>query len=182
MRPVHDGVLITTPLDPTSPFPPVSKPVILSTVVNEAGPTIYSFLPDPIDTLTYEEIVHQAFEEPRATNLLESPYYQVPVSSGGQSADARVELEKLGTDQVWRCPVSTFARSWTGHGGKAFVAEFTVGATYPDNDNITFCTGAGVVCHEDDIEIVVRDLFELPCPWFSLAITKCSLALSQILL
>jgi len=154
MRPVHDGILITTTLDSTSPFPPVSKPVILSTVVNEAGSAIYGSFPNSINNSTYEEIVLQAFEEPRATNLLESPYYRVPVPSRGQSADARVELEKMGTDQVWRCPVSTFARSWTRHGGRAFVAEFTAGATYPDNDNILFCAEAGVVCHEDDIEIV----------------------------
>jgi hypothetical protein len=178
MRPVHDGVLITTTLDSTSPFPPVSKPVILSTVVNEAGPAIYGSFTNPITSSTYEEIVHQAFEEPRASNLLASPYYQVPVLAGGQTADARVELEILGTDQVWRCPTSTFARSWTSNGGTAFVAQFTVGATHPDNNDIPFCAGAGVVCHEDDIEIVVRDLNDLPGPF---SMTICSSALSRTL-
>lgn len=80
----------------------------------------------------------------------------MPALAGDQIVDARVQLEKLGTDEVWRCATWTFARSWTQHGGRAFVAQYTVGATYPDNTAIPFCSGAGVVCHEDDIEIVVR--------------------------
>ncbi|KAI0247073.1 alpha beta-hydrolase [Lactifluus subvellereus] len=154
MRPVHDGTLITSTLDSTTPFPQVSKPLILSTVLNEAGPAIYSIFTDPMSKSLYSAVVHASFEEPRATNLLEAPYYQVPVLADGQVADARVELEKMGSDQVWRCPTWTFARSWTRHGGKAFVAMYTVGATYPDNQGIPFCTGGGSVCHEDDIEIV----------------------------
>jgi carboxylesterase type B len=158
MRPVNDGVLITSTLDSSSPFPHVSKPIILSTVVDEAGPAIYSSIPVPIDASTYEEIVCSAFEQPEANNLLAYPGYQVPTLSNGQTVDARVQLEGMGTDQVWRCPTWTFARSWTQNGGTAFVAQFTVGATYQDNENVPFCCEAGVVCHEDDIEIVVRDL------------------------
>jgi hypothetical protein len=163
MRPVRDGVLITSTLDSTSPFPPVSKPIILSNVRNEAGPTIYWNFNDPIDTSTYRTIVSSSLGDPRASNVLSSPYYQVP---GGQTVDARVQLEKMGTDQVWRCATWTFARSWTQSGGRAFVALYTVGATYPDNSAIPFCSGAGAVCHEDDIEIVVRDLVGSPCPFF----------------
>ena len=174
MRPVHDGVLITNTLDSTSPFPQVSKPIILSTVRNEAGPTIYSIFKDPVTISFYTTIVHSALEEPGATNLLSSPYYQVPSSP---TADARVQLEKMGTDQVWRCATWTFARSWTQHGGKAFVAQYNVGATYPSNRDIPFCSEDGVVCHEDDIKIVVRDLIDLPSP---LSITRHSSARSRI--
>lgn len=165
MRPVRDGTLITSTLDSTSPFPPVSKPIILSNVRNEAGPTIYWAFNDPIDTPTYTMIVQSSLGEPRASNVLSSPYYQVPTLAGGQTADARVQLEKMGTDQVWRCATWTFARSWTQNGGRAFVAQYTVGATYPDNSAIPFCSGGGVVCHEDDIEIVVRGLVDLPSPF-----------------
>jgi hypothetical protein len=160
MRPVHDGVLITSTLDSSSPFPQVSKPIILSTVANEAGPAIYGSITTPIDASTYAAIVCSAFEEPEAGNLLAYPGYQVPTLTGGQIADARIQLEEMGTDQVWRCPTWTFARSWTQYGGSAFVAQYTVGATYPDNEGIPFCCEAGAVCHEDDIEIVVRDLIE----------------------
>jgi len=163
MRPVHDGVLITSTLDSSSPFPQVSKPIILNTVENEAGPTIYgSMFPYPIDASTYEEIVQSSFGETCASNLLAYPGYQVPNVTDGQLTDARVQLEQLGTDQIWRCPTWTFARSWTQHGGRAFVAHYTLGATYADNKDVPYCSGAGVVCHEDDIEIVVRDLFVVP--------------------
>ncbi|KAI9443754.1 Alpha/Beta hydrolase protein [Lactarius psammicola] len=154
MRPVHDGTLITSTLDSTTPFPRVSKAVILSTVLDEAGPAIYGQFTDPMSTSFYEAMVYASFEEPRASNLLASPHYQVPVLRDGTAADARVQLEKMGSDQVWRCSTWTFARSWTQHGGKAYVAQYTVGATYPDNQSIPYCTGAGVVCHEDDIQIV----------------------------
>ena len=156
MRPVYDGALITSTLDSTTPFPQVSKPIILSTVLNEAGPAIYGQFTSAMSTYLYEEIVDASFEELEASNLLTSPYYQVPAPSNGNAADARVQLEKMGSDQIWRCATWTFARSWTQHGGKAYVAQYTVGATYPDNQGIPFCTQQGVVCHEDDIEIVVR--------------------------
>ena len=156
MRPVLDGALIQSTLDSTTPFPPVSKPLILSTVRNEAGPTIYSRFTDPMSTSLYPIVVQSSFGEPKASNLLAFPSYQVPVLADGLTADARVELETMGSDGVWRCPTWTFARSWTVHGGKAFVALYTVGATYSDNEAIPFCTETGSVCHEDDIEIVVR--------------------------
>ncbi|KAH9011611.1 alpha beta-hydrolase [Lactarius pseudohatsudake] len=154
MRPVHDGTLITSTLDSTTHFPKVSKAVILSTVLDEAGPAIYGQFTDPMSTSFYEEMVHASFEEPRASNLLASPHYEVPVLRHGGAADARVQLEKMGSDQVWRCSTWSFARSWTQNGGKAYVAQYTVGATYPDNQGIPYCTRAGVVCHEDDIQIV----------------------------
>lgn len=163
MRPVHDGVLITSTLDSSSPFPQVSKPIILSTVENEAGPTIYgSMFPSPISASTYEAVVQSSYGEPCASDLLAYPGYQVPNVTDGQPADARIQLEQIGTDQIWRCPTWTFARSWTQNGGSAFVAHYTLGATYPDNKDVPYCSGAGVVCHEDDIEIVVRDLFDFP--------------------
>lgn len=175
IRPVHDGVWVTNTLDSTSPFPQVSKPIILNTVRNEAGPTIYGIFNDPVDPSSYTTIVQSSLGEPRASNLLSSPYYQSP---SDPTADARVQLEKMGTDQVWRCATWTFARSWIQHGGKAFVARYTVGATYPDNSDIPFCSEDGAVCHEDDIMIVVRDFIDLPSP---LPMTRRSSARSRIL-
>lgn len=180
MRPVHDGTLITSTLDFTTPFPKVSKSIILSTVSNEAGPAIYSQFTDPMSTSFYEATVSASIGEPRASILLASPYYRVPVLRDGKAADARIQLEKMGSDQVFRCPTSTFARSWTQHGGTAYVAQYTVGATYPDNRDIPYCTGAGIVCHEDDIEIVVRYSIH-SFGYFVFSITKCSSAQSTTL-
>ncbi|KAI0064717.1 alpha/beta-hydrolase [Artomyces pyxidatus] len=153
MRPVHDGNLITSTLDSMTPFPWQSKPILLSTVMNEAGPAIYNEFTDPITASFFDLVVDSAFEQPRAGNLLNSSHYRVPVLADG-AADARVQLEAMGTDQVWRCPTWTFARNWAGHGGSAFVGLYTLGETYPDNTGTPFCTQAGSVCHEDDIEIV----------------------------
>ncbi|KAI0053905.1 alpha/beta-hydrolase [Auriscalpium vulgare] len=154
MRPVHDGTLITSTLDSTTPFPSVSKPVLVTTVQNEAGPAIYTAFQDPIAASFFDEVVQGSFEEPRASNLLASTNYAVPVLADGQAADARVQLEAMGTDQVWRCASWSFARSWATHGANAFVGLYTVGSTYPDNTGVPFCTQSGSVCHEDDIEIV----------------------------
>ena len=180
MRPVHDGALITSTLDSTTPFPKVSKPIILSTVSNEAGRNIYGQFTSPMNTSFYESVVDAVSGEPRASSLLGSPYYQVPVPRDGTAADARVQLENIGSDQVWRCPIWTFARGWTKHGGKAYVAQYTVGATYPDNKDIPYCTKAGVICHEDDIEIVVRYSIH-SFSYIVFLMTKCSSAQSTIL-
>jgi carboxylesterase type B len=178
MRPVHDGTLIQSTLDSTTPFPPVSKTLILSNVLNEAGPTIYGSFTDPMSTSLYSQVVQGLLKDPRANNVLASPYYQVPVPAYGQTVDARVELERLGTDWVFRCPTWTFARSWIHHGGKVFVSLYSLGATYPDNEGIPFCTETGSVCHEDDIEIVVR----LVNHSVYSSLTKCSSAQSSTLL
>ncbi|KAI0664699.1 alpha/beta-hydrolase [Cubamyces menziesii] len=154
MRPVRDGQLITTTLDSTSTFPRVSKPVIVSTVRNEAGPTIYGGFTDLVNDSFYEQLVFLTFGNPRTDRILETAVYAVSPNVDGQEADQRPQLEELGTDQIWRCASWAFARNWVANGGKAYVGEYLVGATYPGNDEVPFCTSGGAVCHQDDIEIV----------------------------
>ncbi|EMD38209.1 hypothetical protein CERSUDRAFT_113358 [Gelatoporia subvermispora B] len=155
IRPVKDGSFITSPLDSTAPFPHVSKPIILSTVLNEAMPTIYSEFTDPIDSSTYTDVVNITFGTPRTERILTTAVYEVPQQTAeGTTADARPQLSNLGTDQVWRCPTWTFARNWVQNGGQVFVGLYVVGATYPGNDLIPQCLEDGAVCHQDDIEIV----------------------------
>ncbi|OSD08536.1 alpha/beta-hydrolase [Trametes coccinea BRFM310] len=154
MRPVLDNVLIKSTLDSTSPFPKVSKPVIVSTVRNEAGPTIYGGFPDSVNDSLYEELVSFTFGDPRTSRILNTAVYAASPSVDGVEADQRPQLEELGTDQIWRCASWAFARNWVANGGKAYVGEYQVGATYPGNDEVPFCTSGGAVCHQDDIEIV----------------------------
>ncbi|KAJ7670877.1 alpha/beta-hydrolase [Mycena polygramma] len=130
IRPVRDGSLITTPLDLTAPFPSQNKPPLLSNVKNEAGPTIYGEFTTALDTSLFASVCQASLGDSRSATLLASPFYNVT-----SVADTRVPLETLGTDFNWRCPTWSLARSWVGHGGRAFV-------------------GPGSVCHEDDIEIV----------------------------
>lgn len=153
IRLVKDGSLITSPLDSTAPFPSVSKPILISNVKNEAGLSIFGNVP-AITTESYAQVVGGTFGTTATEAILANPDYAALNSTSDE--DQRPVLEKLGTDQIWRCPNWTFARNWVGNGGKAFVGLYVVGASYPGNSDITsFCTEAGVVCHQDDIEIVV---------------------------
>lgn len=161
MRPVHDGTLITTPLDLTATFPSVSKPILLTTVLDEAGLTIYGSFDDSMTASTYDLVVEGTFTS-RTDTVLSASEYTVPVLADGQQADARSTLQTLGTDQIWRCATWTMARNWVGNGASAYVGVYVVGATYPGNEDVSFCTEDGVVCHQDDIEIVV--CFSFPHP------------------
>lgn len=152
MRPVHDGQLITTTLSSSSPFPQVSKPILVTTVVNEAGPTIYETFTSPVSEQVFTLALEATFGSSRADTIISSQRYQV-LTSGGV-VDERPQLEKLGTDYLWKCSSWTFSRTWASQGGPAYVGMYVVGATYPDNVGIPFCTSNGAVCHEDDIEIV----------------------------
>lgn len=154
IRPVLDGTFLTSPLDSTAPFPSVSKPILVTTVLNEAGPAIYgdsSLTANTLSASTFELVCEGGFGSERAAAILNSPFYVV----SDADTDARVQLQTLGTDQVWRCPSWTFSRAWVQNGGTAFVGQFVVGSTYPANDGLPFCAQAGVVCHQDDIMIVV---------------------------
>ncbi|KAJ7157469.1 alpha beta-hydrolase [Mycena filopes] len=152
LRPVRDGHLVTTPLDSTAAFPAVNKPLLLTNVNNEAGPTVYQLLfpgPDPIEADFFPLVTDVSLGPNRTQILMNSPFY--PIDPNG---DARVPLEVLATDYLWKCAAWTFARTWVAHGGHAFVGLYTLGATYPANANTSFCLDTGSVCHRDDIYIV----------------------------
>ncbi|KAI5119949.1 hypothetical protein M0805_002138 [Coniferiporia weirii] len=156
MRPVTDRSLITSPLDTTAPFPSQSKSIIVSTVQEEAGSTIYSTYTGRVSENEWPGLVNASLGPSRTSKVISSPHYAVPSQDAKQLAtfDARTQLQSLGTDQIWRCPSWTFARSWAAAGGKVYVGQYVVGATYPDNEEIEFCADDGSVCHEDDIKIV----------------------------
>ncbi|KAF9227728.1 alpha/beta-hydrolase [Gyrodon lividus] len=150
MRVVNDGTFVTSTLDSTTPFPKVAKPIILSNVADEAGLTIYGNFPDPMPEAEYEAIVNGSFGESRYQTLMGSQLYRAEAST----TDYRPQLEVLATDAIWRCATWTFARNWVSNGGSAYVGLYTVGASYPGNSAVPYCTQPGVVCHQDDIEIV----------------------------
>ncbi|KAJ7204203.1 alpha/beta-hydrolase [Mycena haematopus] len=128
LRPTRDGQLITTPLDSTAPFPPVSKPLLLTNVNNEGGPT-------------FAPVCDFSLGPNRTQIVMDSPFY--PIDPTG---DSRIPLEVLTTDYVWRCPTWTLARNWISNGAQAFVGLYTL--------DTPFCLQDGVVCHQDDIYIV----------------------------
>jgi len=154
IRPVRDGDLITSPLDLTATFPSQSKTIMLTNVVDEAMYTIYYEFPSPISASYYEEVVDGSFGSVSGSRLLSYSTYVPTTTSADGTQDARPQLSQMGTDQVWRCPTWTFARSWASSGGTAYVGVYTVGASYPGNSDVSECTDSGSVCHQDDIEIV----------------------------
>ncbi|KAL5532815.1 hypothetical protein ACEPAF_4589 [Sanghuangporus sanghuang] len=155
MRPVKDGSLITNALDLTESFPSQSKPIIVTTVRNEAGPSIYGTYTDAVAESQWDDFATDLLGSSRSSVVVNSSFYVVPAeyAASNSTIDARIQFEKLGTDFMFRCPSWSFARLWAGAGGRAYVGEYLVGATYPSNSGIEFCTSGGV-CHEDDIEIV----------------------------
>lgn len=179
MRVVNDGSFITSTLDSTSPFPGVSKTVLLSTVANEAGLAVYGTFTDPVPQPQYEAIVNSSYGETRSKALMHAQSYAVQESP---VSDYRPQLEVLGTDSTWRCPTWTFARNWASHGGTAYVGLYTVGASYPGNSQVPFCTQPGVVCHQDDIEIVVSSTSVPSSASGLVTMNSCSLAPLKTLL
>ncbi|KAJ6461736.1 alpha/beta-hydrolase [Mycena sanguinolenta] len=151
LRPTRDGQLVTTPLDSTAPFPAVVKPLLLTNVKNEGGFTVFQlFFPGPpTPPSDFESTCDFSLGPNRTQIVMDSPFY--PVDPTG---DLRIPLEILTTDYLWRCPTWTLARNWVSHGAQAFVGLYTLGATYPVNENTPFCLQPGVVCHQDDIYIV----------------------------
>jgi carboxylesterase type B len=153
-RPVRDGTLITSPLSTSATFPRQSKPILVTTVIDEATPTIFGFVdPQPIAPADYHATVRASYSDSSTSTLVNSSFYKLP---GGLSAnaDVRPTVQVMGTDGIWRCPSWTFSRLWSASGAKAYVGQFVVGATHPDNAGISQCTASGAVCHEDDISIV----------------------------
>ena len=153
IRPVRDNKLIVHTLTASSPFPHVSKPILVTTVANEAGPIIYDTFDFPVPEELFQGYTDTILGSDRASIVLASKNYEVQTL--GESYDARPALVKLGTDYMWKCPSFTFSGAWASNGGAAYVGMYVVGATYPTNLGNPFCTRNGSVCHEDDIQIVV---------------------------
>jgi carboxylesterase type B len=157
LRPVQDGALITTPLDSTAPFPPQTKPIMLTTAAMDAAYTIYYNFDAPLPGSYYEPVIEASYSDASTTTIVNSAYYKLPNTlANDPNGDIRPNLEVLGTDGIWRCPAYTFAREWAAAGAKVYVGEYVVGSSYPGNEEVPACTIPGVVCHQDDIMIVVR--------------------------
>lgn len=151
IRPVHDGQLITSTFTGNS-FPRVSKPILVTTVLNEAASTIYTMFSSPVPEQATAQIVAGILGTSRASTILGSQRYAADASGGAD--DVRPSLEQLGTDYLWKCPSWTFSRAFASSGGPTYVGMYVVGATYSDNAGIPYCTTNGIVCHQDDIQIV----------------------------
>ncbi|KAK0519510.1 hypothetical protein OC834_007355 [Tilletia horrida] len=140
----------------------LSKPVLFSTVKNEAGSQVGTlFEPTsagdstltlrangyPLDLATAAGL---AFNAGRGQKAVGAAAYAFNTSSSGADS-LRSQLELISTDGLWRCATQTNAINAQKTGAKVWLAQTNIGATYPSNANIDYCLKPGVVCHEDDI-------------------------------
>lgn len=94
-RPVRDGTFLTSPLDSTAAFPKQSRPILLTTVTNEATPTIYGSVDlDPVPPADFESKVGAAYTENSTQTLINSAFYKIPPSTA-QDADIRPTLQVM---------------------------------------------------------------------------------------
>ncbi|CAE6451204.1 unnamed protein product [Rhizoctonia solani] len=157
MRPFHDGQLLQYTLTGNS-FPPTTdlKPVLVMTVKDEAAFSIGQALPPDSPAFYLDYVASAYYGQDRTEKIVSSDNYD-PDAYGAQAGysdtdKTRTALTQLFTDGYWRCPSWTFSRSWASKGGNVYTGEFQIGATYPSNQDISFCSGK--VCHQDDIYIL----------------------------
>lgn len=157
LRPSVDGSFVTTSLTGNS-FPSNLKPLLITTVLNDAGLAIGSAFPLNTPASYYQPVLEATFGSSRTTTLLSSHWYSVNTLQAQTPANdrTRVQLERLGTEATWRCPNWSFARSYVAKGGRVYVGRFMLGATYINDPPVDYCTVEGRVCHQDDIYITVR--------------------------
>lgn len=155
LRPSPGGPFIVHTFTDSAAFPPASqlKPIVITTVKNESAPSVFSFFPDsqgPISQSTFDDFLVENIGQNRTAEVLDSPFYQF-----NSTVDLRTVISIISTDAVWRCPSWVLAENWAAHGGtKQYTGLFTVGITYPPNQDTPECTQPGVVCHQDDIKVV----------------------------
>lgn len=160
LRPSVDGSFVTTSLTGNS-FPPSLKPLLITTVLNDAGVNIGMAFSLGTPSSWYQPVVDATFGSSRTTTLLGSQWYSMNhlQAQTPPNDQTRVQLEFLGTDATWRCPNWSFARSYVAKGGSVHVGRFMLGATYENDPPVDYCIQNGRVCHEDDIYITVRPSF-----------------------
>jgi len=148
IRIVHDGSFVTTTLTGSS-FPSTLKPIVVTTVNKEAGPAILAQHSDAVPGSDWDDIIDSSFPV-NPDMVLSSTWYPAPADS---VVDTRPELITLGTDQIWRCPTWTLARTWASLGGAVYTGVINIGNVYVDSIGNPFCDETDV-CHEGDIEIL----------------------------
>ena len=147
IRPVLDGTVLTSSL--TTTFPSNLKPILITTVKDDALIGTYMVFSYPVSAQNFIPALTFTLGADRAAIVANTSFYPYSQSS----TDVRDVFSVIGTDEVWKCPTWTLARAWAARGGTAYVGEFTLGATYPGNEDFAGCASGGV-CHQDDIFIL----------------------------
>ncbi|KDQ10554.1 hypothetical protein BOTBODRAFT_115654 [Botryobasidium botryosum FD-172 SS1] len=149
IRPIVDGSFLATSQDGNS-FPSTHKPLLITTVKNEAGLPIGGAYSQPQAVSTYTTNINNTLPDGRGSLILNSNFYASPATADGDAV--RVALDTFYTDYFYRCPSLFFARTWSSLGGTVYTGLFVKGATYAGNQYVSYCLGK--VCHQDDIYIL----------------------------
>ncbi|KIJ53952.1 hypothetical protein M422DRAFT_201057 [Sphaerobolus stellatus SS14] len=153
IRPSPDSTFLTSRFTSSSSWPSSSsslKPIVVTTVKDEATPTIDSIFADPADPGYFYPFITVTLGSDRTAIVANSSYYPV------NSTDARVTLNTLGTDEIWRCPAYKLVRDWAAHSSSSiqYTGVITQGISYPGNGYFSQCRETGAVCHQDDIQVL----------------------------
>ncbi|KIJ44282.1 hypothetical protein M422DRAFT_47374 [Sphaerobolus stellatus SS14] len=152
IRPSPDSTFLTSRFTSSSSFPSSSslKPIVVTTVKDEAMPTINFFFDSPADPSNFIPFISLTLGPVRTATVASSSFYPV------NDTDARTTLNVLGTDEIWRCSAYKLVRDWATHTSSSiqYSAVITQGITFPDNEAFPECLVPGTVCHEDDIQVV----------------------------
>lgn len=158
LRPSIDGSIITTSLSGSS-YPSNLKPLLLTTVKNDAGLAIGGTFAKSTPDAYFVPVVNASYGDSRTTAIQQSGLYNPSsFATDDEDDDLRQALDLLGTDANWRCSTWSFARNYVAKGAnnKVWTGVFMAGATYAGSAGVDYCTADGRVCHQDDIYITVR--------------------------
>lgn len=141
---------------------PGNKPVIITTVQNEAGSVIganfeaappnSTRMPEWYDNSTslgIQDVMNGFFGTDRSATLCESSTYACDNATAVDDG-IRQRAEVIATDGLWRCAAQTEARNLAGAESKVWLAQWDLGVTYASNTYNDYCAENGAVCHEDE--------------------------------
>ncbi|KAK4701463.1 cyclin H, partial [Phenoliferia sp. Uapishka_3] len=160
IKTVIDGTLVTgsfggatrTPVSGRSALNPSNKPMILTSVRDEACSIIYSVNGFPAFLFAggLESFLElNSLSAPIAASIVASKLYQ-PATSDADAA--RATYSTIASDQIWTCPIQQTAVNLTvSVMAPIYLAQFNLGIKY-SNPSPAECVGK--VDHEDDIYAV----------------------------
>jgi carboxylesterase type B len=86
----------------------------------------------------------------RAETISSSPFFTFDPSDPDTTRDT---LSAVGTLFFWTCSNQFISLAYTSQ-ANVYLYQLQVGFTFPDNEDDGMCLKSGVVCHEDDIELL----------------------------
>jgi carboxylesterase type B len=124
------------------------KSVLLTSVANEAGPSIGSLTSNrAVPTAQFSSYAASLIGESRVDGNNDSLKAVVEAYEPSANSTADEQLETLMTDGTWRCSTQMLARDLVTKGGNrdVYLGEYVLGIQYPSNAQWNYCNVPGRV-------------------------------------